>query len=156
MSDTVAGSVFREAFLEILDETFDNHHGWYLDRGDALFVTLGGVSAEEASKKVGPTCSTIAAQVAHLIYYIDLGLAVAAGNPPEKVDWSLAWQTSTVTEGEWQSLIDQLRDRQQQWVAVVKATETLDLHMINGAFAMTAHTAYHLGEIRQALCALRQ
>lgn len=156
MSDTVSGSVYREAFLTILEETFESVQGMYLDKGDSLFETLADVSAQEASRAIGPTCSSIAAQVTHLIYFFDVGLQYAAGNPPEHVDWSRAWETTTVTDAEWSDLNNQLRDRYQQWIAMVKATDKLDGDMIAGGFNMAAHSAYHLGEIRQALCALRQ
>ena len=52
---------FTKAVLELLDETFDNVHGYYLDKDTSLFQTLASISADEASTPVGGKCATLAA-----------------------------------------------------------------------------------------------
>jgi hypothetical protein len=42
-----------------------------LDDGTSLFETLETVSAQEASIPVGGKCASLAAQVAHVIFYIE-------------------------------------------------------------------------------------
>jgi hypothetical protein len=50
----------------------------------------------------------------------------------------------------------QLRDRQQQLVGLINAATDLDNDdFVGGAFAMVAHNAYHLGQIREAMCVVR-
>jgi len=39
---------------------------------------------------------------------------------------------------------------------LIEDTSAWEEDQIGGAIAMIAHTAYHLGEIRQALCILKQ
>src|SRR4051794_22605820 len=76
MSDTVATppgqtiSVenFKSGLLFVLDETFDNVHGAYLDPGDSFFATLAEITAEQASRSVGSGCASIAAQLNHVIF----------------------------------------------------------------------------------------
>jgi hypothetical protein len=53
---------FIAALRRLLDETFDNVQGDYLDRGTSLFETLAGISAVEASIPVGGKCASLAAR----------------------------------------------------------------------------------------------
>jgi hypothetical protein len=77
------------------------------------------------------------------------------GNPPEKVDWQHIWWTvRDVTPEEWEASKNRLRESYQRMVALAHSMETWQggMNEIGGALATRAHTAYHLGEIRQALC----
>jgi hypothetical protein len=56
----------------LLEETFENVHGYFLDRGTSFFETLAAISAEEASIPVGGRCATLAAQVRHVAFYLDV------------------------------------------------------------------------------------
>ena len=49
---------FLNNLMALLDETFDNTHGIYLDQDTSLFRTLETVSAEEASIPVGGKCAS--------------------------------------------------------------------------------------------------
>lgn len=63
---------FANNLFLLMEETFEaNHHGIYLDRGTSLFETLETVSSEEASIPVGGKCASLAAQVAHVTFYIE-------------------------------------------------------------------------------------
>ena len=57
---------FTKPLLECLDETFNEVHGIYLDKGTTLFETLDNVTAEEASQAASAKSATIAAQVEHV------------------------------------------------------------------------------------------
>ena len=72
---------FTNNLFAFMEETFEpKHHGIYLDRGTSLFETLDRVSAEEASIPVGGKCASLAAQVAHVIFYIEsMGALCLAG-----------------------------------------------------------------------------
>jgi len=49
-----------------------------------------------------------------------------------------------------------VRDRQQQLLGLIEGTTEWDNDdIVGGAFAMIAHTAYHLGQIREAMCVVR-
>jgi hypothetical protein len=63
---------FANNLFLFMEETFEaKHHGIYLDKGTSLFETLETVSAEEASIPVGGKCASLAAQVAHVTFYIE-------------------------------------------------------------------------------------
>lgn len=156
MATTISVDDFRNSLLFVLDETFDTVHGAYLDRGTSLFETLDTISADEASRKIGPSCSCIAAHVNHVIFYFDVVFQYMAGENPGPQDWDVSWRLTSVTDAEWDELKTQLRSRQQQLVQLINSREDFDEDAIGGAFAVVAHTAYHLGEIRQATCILRQ
>ena len=158
MSAQIQVEHFTSALYNLLDETFDHVHGAYLDGGTSLFETLATVSAEEASIPVGGKCATLAAQVKHVAFYFDvLERAVRTGqNEPQ--DWGKIWrETSTVSAEEWEAIKQQLREsynRLKQLIA--DTTEWPSEDHIADAIAAIAHTAYHLGEIRQALCTIKQ
>ena len=63
MSTQIQAEHFTNALYTLLDETFDDVHGYFLDKGTSMFETLATISAEEASIPVGGKCATIAAQV---------------------------------------------------------------------------------------------
>ena len=72
MSTQIQAEHFTDALYTLLDETFDNVQGYYLDKGTSLFETLATISAEEASVPVGGKCATLAAQVKHVAFYLDV------------------------------------------------------------------------------------
>ena len=46
MSDDRTAKHLSSAILEYLEETFETHHGFYLDRGTSMFETLATISAQ--------------------------------------------------------------------------------------------------------------
>lgn len=148
---------FTGALMILFEETFENGHGIFLDRGTSLFETLATISADEASIPVGGRCATLAAQVEHITFYLDTILLFVQGQQPEKVDWQHIWNTvGAVTPEAWQASIQRLRDRYQQVRAVAMGwSEWRSPQEMGGVMGMLCHTAYHLGEIRQALCTLK-
>jgi len=50
---SIQSEYFTKALFTLLDETFDNIHGFYLDRNASLFETLANITADEASIPVG-------------------------------------------------------------------------------------------------------
>ena len=149
---------FTKALLTLLDETFDNVHGFYLDKNTSLFETLSGITAAEASIPVGGKCATLAAQVKHVAFYLDvLEKSVRDPNYP-RVDWGEIWRTvSQVTPPEWSAIQGELRANYDRVLDLIRTTPAwAGQDEIGGVIAVIAHTAYHLGEIRQALCTLRQ
>jgi hypothetical protein len=140
----------------ILDETFEQVGGIYLDRGTSLFETLATVTAAEASLPISRQCASIAAQVNHVRYYLEVLAGYMRNEPPESVDWPRSWQVTVVSPEEWDNLRQGLRDTYQQVRALFESFETWDGDEdISGALAIVVHTAYHLGEIRQGLGVLR-
>lgn len=156
MTNPVLVKTFTEAILTLLDETFDDVHGAYLDKGTSLFETLATISAAEASIPVSATCASIAAQTEHVRFYLDVLEKYATGQNPGKVDWGEIWRTiEAVTPEQWEASKARLRTSYQRIVEVVKGSTWEIEGAMDGAIAVIAHTAYHLGEIRQATCTIK-
>lgn len=154
---TIQTDHFVNALLMLLDETFIQVQGIYLDRGTSLFETLATITAEQASVPVGGRCATLAAQVKHTAFYLDLVIENAQTGTYKPVDWGQIWrETSAVSADEWDALRAGLRDSYERTRELISAnTVWTGDREIGGAMGMIVHTAYHLGEIRQALCTLQ-
>lgn len=158
MSAQIQTEHFTNALYALLDETFDNVQGFYLDKGTSMFETLATISAEEASIPVGGKCATLAAQVKHTAYYLDLLEQGVRTGQFAQGEWETIWrETKGVTPEEWQAIQAALRESYNQIKALIsETTEWSNEQMIGGAIAPIVHTAYHLGEIRQALCVVKE
>ena len=154
---TIQSEHFTAALYGLLDEAFDNVHGYFLDKGTSLFETLADISAEEASIPVGGKCATLAAQVKHVAFYLDVAEKAVRTGQYERVDWGQIWrETHAVTPEEWADIQAGLRQSYARIKALIAdRAEWPSEREIGGAIAFIVHTAYHLGEIRQALCTLK-
>jgi len=140
----------------VLEETFEQVQGIYLDKGTSLFETLATITATEASQPLSAQCSSIAAQVFHICYYLDVLLGYMRGQPPADVNWPASWEVTTVSPAEWDALRQRLHETYQRVRSSFQRAETWESEDgRSGALAIVVHTAYHLGEIRQALGVLR-
>ncbi len=146
---------FVSAIKEILEETFGTHHGLYLDRGTSLFETLATVTAEEASRPVSVSCASIAAQVNHVTYYLDVLNGDLSGHEATSVDWQLAWAIGPVNHDDWAGLIERLRASADETMTLLGSTTDWSEDAAYAAVSIAVHTAHHLGEIRQALCTIQ-
>jgi hypothetical protein len=153
---TVPEDKLAKEYFKILDETFVRHHGIYLDEHDSLFETLETVTFAEASRPVGGKCATLAAQVAHVTFYLDVLENYLLHKSSGKVNWGEIWQAvSVVTPEEWTALREQLKQTHKRVLKTLHGLSWAANRSIGGALAILVHTAYHLGEIRQALCTLK-
>ena len=158
---TTTDSVFQRALSNMLTEIFDGPPGqeaYVLNpRDPGLLGQLETIDASTASKRPTPGRTAIAAHVDHL----QLGLSIlnrsAAGeaNPWAGTDWNASWQRTTVTEEQWRTLRDALRHEAEAWRKGVAARASWDGMAAAAALSTAAHTAYHVGAIRQILAALR-
>jgi hypothetical protein len=118
MADVVAfdQTPWKIELFEILEETFEHHHGHYLDKGTSLFETLRAIDSRQASVPVGAACAPLSAQVAHVTFYLEvLERAIFAGDEG-KVDWDEIWRTvGVVTPEEWDALRMTLNARTAGW-----------------------------------------
>ena len=157
VSTQIQAEHFTNALYTLLDEAFDNVHGYFLDKGTSLFETLATISAEEASAPVGGKCATLAAQVKHIAFYLELVERNVRSGTNEEADWGEIWRTtSAVTPEEWEEIKARLRAAYDSIRALIADTrEWPNEEYVGGAIATVVHTVYHLGEIRQALCTLK-
>lgn len=125
---------------------------YMLNRGDAgLLRSLDRLPAEAASRAPAPGSASIAAHVDHLCYGLELMLRWNDGEPDpwSSADWAASWRRGSVDEAAWQALRDRLRAAAQRWGAALSKPRELSQLEMNGIIASIAHTAYHLGAIRQ-------
>ncbi len=141
---------FLKEILVILRETFEGspegQGSAFLDRGVGFLNTIAEVNAERASQFVSGT--TIAAHTEHAKFYLDRLVEFLNGRS-EKVNWEDSWLIETVNEAEWNALRETVNKTYENVLRCFAAIETWDQNNIGEAIAMVAHTAYHLGAIRQ-------
>jgi hypothetical protein len=152
-------AIFQRALCKLLCEIFDGPPGgeaYLLNPGDpGLLRQLESLDAGAASARPMPGKTTIASHVDHVLYGFTLMNRWAAGeaNPFANADWEASWKRTTVTEDQWRSLRDNLRREAVEWRGHVATRVAWDDMSAAGALSSAAHTAYHLGAIRQILAA---
>lgn len=153
-------AIFQRALCKLLIEIFDGPPGewaYLLNPGDpGLLRQLEAIDAQTASARPMPGQTTVAAHVDHVHYGFTLMNRWAAGepNPWADADWDLSWQRKSVTDEEWRSLRDSLRQQAEMWRDAVAKRTAWDDVSAAGALSSAAHTAYHLGATRQILAAM--
>jgi len=158
---TMADSIFQRALSNMLTEIFDGPPGqeaYVLNPGDVgLLRQLETIDAKTASTPPTAGQKSIAAHVDH----VNFGLAIlnrwAAGeaNPWAGADFNASWERTSVAEDQWRALRDGLRREADQWQQTVAARTNWDDISAAAGLSTAAHTAYHLGAIRQVLAALK-
>lgn len=156
MSRQTSIEIFKKALFQCLDETVEQVHGIYLDKGTSLFETLDNINAEDASRPIAEGGATIAAHVAHVGFYLDVLNDVMQKEEVSQVNWREIWETvREVGPEEWERQKRRLHESYQRVLATMKNYEKWEgEYGISGALAVLTHTAYHLGAIRQAWRAL--
>ncbi len=155
-------SIFQRALGKLLNEIFDGPPGseaFLLNPGDpGLLRQLDSIDARAASSRPMPGKTTIAAHVDHVHYGFTLLNRWIAGeaNPWAGADWNASWQRTTVTDDQWRTLRDGLRSQSEMWRKAAADRTDWDDMTASGALSSAAHTAYHLGAIRQILAAINE
>jgi len=118
--------------------------------GTGVFGTIGGLSAAVASRTGGPGGTTIAGHVHHLSSSVALSTKGLRGEPTSR-DRSRSWTVSVVDDAAWAALRTRLREEYDRLVVAVEMHARWDEDALGVAIGALAHTAYHLGAIRQRL-----
>jgi hypothetical protein len=153
-------NIFHGALCKLLVEILDGPPGkeaYVLNPGDpGLVRLLESIDARAASMRPMPGKTTIATHVDHVLYGFTLLNRWAAGeeNPWAGADWNASWRRTTVNDEEWRTLRDRLRSETKKWQTHVAARTDWNEITAAGALSSAAHTAYHLGAIRQIIAAL--
>ena len=140
---------FTNSVLYLLKETFEGsgkEGSAYLDRVVGVFTTLDALSAEEVSRRINGI--TIAAHTEHFKFYLDRLCEFIRGRT-EAVNWEQSWLIEEVNETEWNALRGVVRKAYENVLLTFAEVETWNQDNIGDAVAIVAHTAYHLGAIRQ-------
>lgn len=141
---------FLKDILVILRETFEGsptgQGSAYLDHETGFLNTIEKLSAEQVSKEFNKT--TIAAHTEHAKFYLDRICEFMMGRT-EPVNWEQSWLIETVNEEEWQALRNAVKNSYENVLQTFAKIEIWDQDNIGDSVAIIAHTAYHLGAIRQ-------
>ena len=115
-----------------------------------LIASLAAVPASQASARPDGRPS-VAGHVQHLRFGLMLLNKWAAGDPNAFADASFAesWSRQEVTEEEWRALRQALEHEARQWESRLQAPTEWDEITLSGFVSSVAHTAYHMGAIRQ-------
>jgi hypothetical protein len=122
-----------------------------LNRGDlGLLASLDRITSDAASIGTDDGAS-IAAHTEHLRYGLSILNRWVSGEeaPWATADWTQAWKTRTVTETEWQTLRNELRREAESWNRALAEEREMGKAAARWVTGSIAHTAYHLGAIRQ-------
>jgi hypothetical protein len=159
---TTTDSTLQRALANLLTEVFNGAPGkeaFLLNPGDpGLLRWIDTLDASAASKRPMPGKTTIAAHVDHVHYGLTLLNRWAAGeeNPWADADWNASWKRTAVTDDQWKTLRENLRREADKWKHVVATRTDWDAMTAAGALSSAAHTAYHLGAIRQLMAGLNK
>lgn len=148
--DAIPKQQFAGAVAYLLRETFEGspegQPSAYLDRGIGFFNTLDGVSAIHASTEFQGT--TIAAQTEHAKFYLDR-LCEFINGRTERVNWEDSWLIETVNDDEWNALRSTVKTAYENALRCIAAVDEWTDDRTGMAIGLVAHTAYHLGAVRQ-------
>lgn len=149
---TIVEEDFTGSLFLLLKETFEGPPpqtaSAYLDQGGGLLQTVESLTAEDASRAPKPGAPTIAAHCAHAGFYVRVLRGYVQG-ASEQVDWKQSWLVQTVSPSEWESLKEELRESYRALNEALRSVESWGERPVGGALAVVAHTAYHLGAVRQ-------
>lgn len=156
MASHAVSSQLRKESLLFLEETFETHHGIYIDKGTSLIDTLAGVTAAQASRRASDRTASVAAHVRHIVYYLQVLQKSLRGEEIGRLDWREIWESDRpVTPAEWGAVVEALKS---EWAGVRRLhaePATWEREDAHGEFmAIAIHTAYHLGAIRQAVAVI--
>lgn len=154
-SASSAPAVAVQLAVRMLREAFEGPPGpwtYFTDTapGTGIFRTIGALSGAEASQPSGPGHTTIAGHVHHLSSSLALATQGLRGLPTSR-DRSRSWTVSAVDDAAWAALSAQLKREYDTLVVAVESHTEWDEDALGVAFGAIAHTAYHLGAIRQRL-----
>ncbi|MBK9175803.1 MAG: hypothetical protein IPM46_05585 [Flavobacteriales bacterium] len=131
--------------------------GFVLNAGDpGLLASLDGLSAEEASS-ASHGGATLAAHAAHVSYGLSLmnTWATAGGNPFANARWQDAWKITAVDDARWKEIREALRQEVMLWQEALRSPREAEDIELSGMIGSVAHTAYHLGAMRQIHARIR-
>jgi hypothetical protein len=150
----IAQQDFTDNLCKLLKETFEDGGSIYLDKGAGLFQTLEAITPEAASRAPVPGVPTVAAHCAHISYYVRVVHNFIVGQAQE-VDWPSSWRVQHVGPGEWEALKGELRRGYETLKPALESVQTWGEGPMVDSMAIVAHTAYHLGALRQVVRAVQ-
>ena len=118
--------------------------------GTGAFGTIDGLSVAQASQAGGPGHTTIAGHINHLSASLALSTRGLRGESTSR-DRGRSWTVAAVDDAGWAALRARLRREYESLRVAVETRAVWDEDALGIALGAIAHTAYHLGAIRQRL-----
>lgn len=150
MDNYIEKDYFIKSLAYLFHETFEGspegQGSAYLDRQVGIFNTLEKLSAEQVSRSHHGT--TVAAQTEHLKFYLDR-LCEFINGRTERVNWEDSWLIEDVNPAEWDALRTGVQKSYENALRCFADNQNWSEDNVGMAIGMLAHTAYHLGAIRQ-------
>ena len=147
---TIKQEDFTTALSILFRETFEGmptaEEQVFLAHDAGIFATLGAIDAEKASTEINGI--SIAAHSEHARFYIEL-LDNYINKDWRVIDFKQSWRVKTVSENEWDDLRENMSKVYRKTTETLEKNEVWSLDAITVAMGIIAHTAYHLGAIRQ-------
>ncbi|KIL48441.1 hypothetical protein [Jeotgalibacillus campisalis] len=109
---------------------------------------LESISAQKASQDINGT--NLAAHTDHVRYYVWGTNEILTGNENPKMQWEESWKIENVSDEEWRDLQEELRTEYKKLLEGVDRMKSIDIHT-NEVLGSLAHTAYHLGAMKQMM-----
>lgn len=116
-----------------------------------LMGRLRSLDAAAANARPAAGRRSVAEHAAHLAYSLNVFERWAGGeeNPYATADWDGSWRAEVATDADWAALLDRLERTATACSAALRGPNRWDEISRAGAVGTVAHTAYHLGAIRQ-------
>ncbi|WP_342539924.1 hypothetical protein MHI39_18770 [Heyndrickxia sp. FSL K6-6286] len=150
MSETLRNSV-----KTMVKETFKGppvpvKGSWFtsFEPNSGIFGVIEGMSCDQASISVQGT--TLAAHTDHIRYHMWGTNEIIKNGKQPKMDWEKSWEIHSVDEQQWNRIQVELRNEYVTLLESIDAIEWNEL-LANEVLSSLAHSAYHLGAIRQML-----
>lgn len=145
----------RNSVKAMIKETFEGppvpvKGTWFttVEPNSGIFGVLEALSCDQASMSVYGT--TLAAHTDHVRYHMwGTNEILKKGEQPE-MDWGKSWDIHSVDEQQWNRIHEGLRN---EYLSLLEAIDSIERNelLANEVLSSLAHSAYHLGAIRQML-----
>lgn len=147
----MSNSMWKAAIIQMIDDTFAGNGGLYLDQGTDTIAELRALTGAQASAELPGTGNSVANQVKHLLTAAKTHLSQFAGTGFPDLDWGADWEAQQLSDDDWASLVDEYAATQQALKDALTTPAMEENEEYAGAAIMlTAHHAYHTGQIRHA------
>ena len=157
--DIINSELLSRGISLLLTEAYAGPSGngsWFTDEDpdSGILGTLEKLSAADASARLTPgDGASAASHASHLRYALHLANRAMKGeNPYRDADWSGSWMVSVVDEKAWAELKAGLRaEFETLRAAISNPTVWSSDTRVFGMIGNIAHSAWHLGALRQGL-----
>ncbi|TCP28747.1 hypothetical protein EV207_11659 [Scopulibacillus darangshiensis] len=148
----------RNSVKTMVKETFEGpprEGGMFTESrpNSGLFGTLDQLTANDASIAVNGT--TVAAHADHTRFYLwGTNAILKVGKQPE-MDWGGSWKINLVDEKGWNRIREELRH---EYLTFLETLDVIEWNepLTKEVLGSLAHSAYHLGAIRQMLKVIKK